>query len=236
MSAEDISICSMCQMPFDSHKEAVGHKCIEIKEEKIELGGTISDEKDFKDGCDLSENDSDYTPSIKKSKMKQGESNEKFKYDVKKRKGSTRNDIKLEIETNELKDKKQISSTISSTINSTISSTISANLELSEQFILFILKQVDEICENIENGDPDTKRSKEVNHNLNNAVISYRNMLDFEKELFDESEYYDDIGIESENEYDSTDIFHDSKVPEKKVKELKVSKNVPFVTLLFQIK
>ena len=164
MSAEDISICSMCQMPFDSHKEAVGHKCIEIKEEKIELGGTISDEKDLKDGCDLSE------------------------------------------------DKKQISSTISS------------NLELSEQFVLFILKQVDEICENIKNGDPDTKRSKEVNHNLNNAVISYRNMLDFEKELFDESEYYDDIGMESENEYDLTDIFHDSKVPEK---EPKVSEKCP---------
>ena len=215
MSAEDISICSMCQMPFDSQKEAVEHKCIEIKEEKIELGGTISDEKDFKDGCDLSENDSDYTLSIKKSKIKQGESNEKFKYDVKKRKGNTRNDIKLEIETNELKDKKQISSTISS------------NLELSEQFILFILKQVDEICENIKNGDPDTKRSKEVNHNLNNAVISYRNMLDFEKEIFDESEYYDDLGIESENEYDSTDIFHDSKVPEKKVKEPKVSRKCP---------
>ena len=221
MSAEDISICSMCQMPFDSHKEAVGHKCIEIKEEKIELGGTISDEKDFKDGCDLSENDSDYTPSIKKSKMKQGESNEKFKHDVKKRKGNTRNDIKLKIETNESKDKKQISSTISS------------SLELSEQFILFILKQVDEICENVKNGDPDTKRSKEVNHNLNNAVISYRNMLDFEKELFDESEYYDDIGIESENEYDSTDIFHDSKVPEKKVKEPKVSKKCPICDASF---
>ena len=159
MSAEDISICSMCQMPFDSHKEAVGHKCIEIKEEKIELGGTISDEKDLKDGCDLSE------------------------------------------------DKKQISSTISS------------NLELSEQFVLFILKQVDEICENIKNGDPDTKRSKEVNHNLNNAVTSYRNMLDFEKELFDESEYSNGLGMESKNEYDSTDIFHDSKVTEKKVKE-----------------
>ena len=141
MSAEDISICSMCQMPFDSHKEAVGYKCLEIKEEKIELGGTISYEKDFKDGCDLSENDSDYTPYIKKSKMKQGESNEKFKYDVKMRKENTRNDIKLKIETNEWKEKKQISSTISSTI--------SPNLELSEQFILFILKQVDEICENI---------------------------------------------------------------------------------------
>merc|ERR1712129_402594 len=158
---------------------------------------------------------------MRKSKMKQGESNGKFKYDVKKRKGNTRNDIKLEIESNELKDKKQISSTISS------------NLEVSEQFILFILKQVDEICENIKNVDPDTKRSKKVNHNLNNAVISYRNMLDFEKEIFGETEYYDDIGIESENEYDSTDIFNDSKVPEKKVKEPKVSKKCPICDASF---
>ena len=218
MSAEDISNCLMCQMPFDSHKEAVGHECIEIKEEKIELGATISNEKHFKDGCDLSENDSYYTTSIKKSKMKQGESNENFKYDAKKRKGNTRNDIKLKIETNESKDKKQNSSTISS------------SLELSEQFILFILKQVDEICENVKNGDPDTKRSKEVNHNLNNAVISYRNMLDFEKEVCDESEYYDDIGIESKNEYGSIDIFHASKVPEK---EPKVSEKYPICDASF---
>ena len=223
MSAEDISICSICQMPFDSHKEAVGHKCIEIKEEKIELGGTISDEKIFNDECDLSENDSDYTTSMKKSKIKRGESNEKFKCYVKKETGNTRNNIKLKIETNESKDKKQISSTISS------------SLELSEQFILFILKQVDEICENIKNGDPDTKRSKEVNHNLNNAVISYRNMLDFEKELFDESEYSNGLGMESKNEYDSTDIFHDSKVTEKKVKEAKVSKKCPICDASFSI-
>ena len=47
-------------------------------------------------------------------------------------------------------------------------------LELSEEFVTTILKQVDELCENIQIGDPDLKRTLEVNQNLNNAVGCYR--------------------------------------------------------------
>ena len=94
MSAEDIAICSMCDITFDSHDKVIGHTCIEIKEEKLEIEGMISDQEDIKDACYLSENDSEYCPIRKKSKrnnatkskIKEGQSNGKLKIDAKKRK------------------------------------------------------------------------------------------------------------------------------------------------------
>ena len=214
MSAEGIAICSICQMTFNSHEEVLGHTCIDIKEEKIEVADLISDNKDIKDECDLSENDSDYSPKRKKSKnsnytkgnIKQGKSIGKFKDDINRNLKNDGSEVILKVETNEFQDEKQNN----------------PNLELSEQFIVYILKQVDELCENIENGDPDTKRSREINQNLNNAVNPYRNILNFGKEIFVGSEYYDEI--EPENEYDVKDVFHDSKVLKENVGKTKVPK------------
>ena len=233
MSTEDIAICSICQMAFGSHEEVIGHICtkedkIKVTQEEIILDPTTNFKTTMnldyhelfdqlkQEESNLSENnDSDYSPNTKKSKRinaKKGKIKQIID-ELKKQKEKPNKDgpeIKPKLETNELQDEKQKNPFCSS------------NLELSEEFIVFILKQVDSLCENISNGDPDTKRSREVNQNLNNAVGSYRNILDFGKEIFDESEYYDDIGIESENEYGSKDIFHDSKVSEEKVKEQKV--------------
>ena len=58
-----------------------------------------------------------------------------------------------------------------------------SNLELTEDFIFFILRQVDVLCENIRNGDPDQERTIEVNKNLNNAVNCYRSKLDLGKNI-----------------------------------------------------
>merc|ERR1719350_2170737 len=49
------------------------------------------------------------------------------------------------------------------------------DLELTEEFISLILKQVDDLCENIQNGDPNVNRMLEVNQNLTNAVHCYSN-------------------------------------------------------------
>ena len=90
-------------------------------------------------------------------------------------------------------------------------------VELSEQFIEFILNQVDVLCETIKNGDPDILRTLEVNQKLNDAVDCYRIKLDPEKQIFDGSgygEYLDDIG----------DFLPDPNLPEKKVKVSKVPK------------
>ena len=233
MSAEDIAICSMCDITFNSHDEVIGHTCIEIKEEKLEM-------EDIKDACDLSENDSEYCPKRKKStrntttksKIKEGQSKRKFKIDAKKRKrnpknvseafkcskcvlsfsqkgslnrhvatihdGKKKNDVpkhhdldtndqtegKLELETNELQ------------VNEQKDEIVSSNIELSEQFIVLILKQVDKLCENIKYGDPDLERRMEVNENLNNAVSCYRNKIFLIESKLDRNE----VVIERENE------------------------------------
>ena len=56
-------------------------------------------------------------------------------------------------------------------------SSVNSYLELSEDFISSILKQVDELCDNIRNGDPDINRTIVVNDNLNNAVSCYKEKL-----------------------------------------------------------
>ena len=57
-------------------------------------------------------------------------------------------------------------------------------LDVSEEFLSKILKTVDELCDDIKNGDPDIERMLQVNLNLNNAVSCYKNMLSFRKQNF----------------------------------------------------
>ena len=131
MRAEDIAICSICQMTFGSHEEVLLHTCVERKEEKLKVEEMISDEKNNKVECDIFGN-------IKGSKKNNG--------------------VKIKVKTNEYQDERQNNDTFA----------------LSEQFIAFIIKQVDELCENIKTGDPDIKRTEEVTKNLNDAVhITY---------------------------------------------------------------
>ena len=46
--------------------------------------------------------------------------------------------------------------------------------ELSDEFLTTTLKLVDELCDNIRNGDPDIGRTREVNQKLNSAITCYR--------------------------------------------------------------
>ena len=78
----------------------------------------------------------------------------------------------------------------------------SANLDLSEEFIIFILQQVDELCENIKNGDPDIERVVEVNQGLNNVVSCYRNKLSPEKHVLIKSEIQDQYHLDDLNSFD----------------------------------
>jgi len=71
---------------------------------------------------------------------------------------------------------------------------------LFPDFVIFILRQVDELCENIRNGDPDLERTLEVNQNLNNAVYYYRSKLDQKKHVLIDSDQNADVGIESDDE------------------------------------
>ena len=53
MSAEEMGVCSICQMTFSSHEEVLGHNCVQIKEEKPEIDEekqlNFTREEDFKD-------------------------------------------------------------------------------------------------------------------------------------------------------------------------------------------
>ena len=51
---------------------------------------------------------------------------------------------------------------------------IEDDLDLADDFIDTVLKQVESLCETITNGDPNLQRKLEVNQNLNEAVSCYR--------------------------------------------------------------
>ena len=212
MSAEDIICCLNCHMTFSSHEE---HTCIEMKKARIEAPEFISNK----------ENESDNIPKMKKRKKdivkKKGifqvENSENFTVEARNKRESPKSpesDI-IDVETIKYQDEEQVSD--------------NSNLE---RFIATIIQQVDELCENIKTGDPDTKRSEDVNLKLKSAVDCYRSKFNTEKEIFVEIETvenYDEKGQGTlkirrpwtDDEFNSTDFLHDSKVPEKQAKESK---------------
>ena len=225
MSAENLACCLKCQMTFKTHEELFVHSCAQIKVEKPELEDDNSIEKytkllntfhqqDFKydiDHQDFSESDSDYSPKKKSKKEKKFgrtkvvKKKEKVKPNVRKieednpkvegKKKRGRPKIKKEKPNEEFDDKLNI-------LQDNICDGM--NLGLTEEFIIFILQQVDELCENIQNGDPDAQRKLEVNQNLNNAVSCYRSKLDLGKQLM----------VESDNELNKRDYADNDYYPE----------------------
>jgi hypothetical protein len=224
MSAEDrIDIaCWVCQMTYSNQEELSVHSCKQIKIEANEFEDQqknyINEADDLKYDIDSEENDSDYRPKRKKrkkinnlkkateqkndEKSVEGSSGERKKRAYKKRKTSK---VGIKEDMEELEYQEQLDFALGN----------QSDLELSEDFIVFILEQIDNLCENIKNGDPDTERTLEVNHNLNNAVSCYRNKLSKEKKILIKSEseeYYDHI----ESNVDSESKFELPKVKKKK--------------------
>ena len=67
----------------------------------------------------------------------------------------------------------------------------SAFMDISEEFLTKILKQVDELCNEIQSGDPDFKRTIDVNQNLNNAVSCYRvKLMEYKGEIGLRDDYF----------------------------------------------
>ena len=167
------------------------------------------------DPQELSEIDSDYSP--KKKKTKKEKKPKTTKVTRKKEK------VKLKLKTKKKipkVDKYQYEADYQKQLDL---ASYNSNLQLSEEFIIFILTQVDNLCENIKNGDPDVERTLEVNQSLNNAVTCYRNKLSLEKQILiksEDQEYYND---QIEPAYDSNhemfDENDDSKSQKRKKKE-----------------
>jgi len=185
MSAEDLACCLKCQMTFTTHEELFVHSCVFIKVETNDF--EESKELDFSKQWDFkreivqsnpSETESDYSPKKKKCKQRKMskrkiETVRKIGEDSQKTKGKMkRHNIKKEKPKYEFDEEPNI---LEEEKNTKLSEGM--NLDLTEEFIIFILQQVDELCENIKNGDPDDQRTLEVNQNLNNAVSCYRTKL-----------------------------------------------------------
>ena len=98
-----------------------------------------------------------------------------------------------------------------------------SELNLSEEFLSEILKQVNELCDNIKNGDPDSERTQKVSQNLNDAVNCYRTKLDLKNQITLESQdpkdidYNKDFLSESNNQsdFDTGDDENIDYVPTK---------------------
>ena len=181
--------------------------------EKAEKIVETFNQEEFKydmDPQELSESDSDYSPKKKKIKKekkskitKVGRKKEKVKLKPKKKISKV---VKYEYETDY---QKQLDLAL-----------CNSNLQLSEEFIIFILTQVDNLCENIKNGDPDVERTLEVNQSLNNAVTCYRNKLSLEKQILiksEDQEYYNDqIETTYDSNHETFDESDDSKSQKRK--------------------
>ena len=152
MSSEDIAGCSVCQITFSSHEEVLVHNCIQVKEENF----SDLDYVEIKDVQNILENGSNFSPKNKRRKKKI----------VERSVVNVKSEPKIEF----------IEETFGSEEIYTTNNT--SNLELLEEFIIAILKQVDELCQNVSSGDPDIKRTKYVNEKLNDVASCYRNALE----------------------------------------------------------
>ena len=94
------------------------------------------------------------------------------------------------------------------------------NLDLSDEFLTAILKQVDELCDNIKNGDPNVERTIEVSQKLNSAVTCYRVKL-LDKTSIKGDDFQDNFKYEvSPAELDSDSEYIPLKKKKKKKKIL----------------
>ena len=192
MNPEDIACCVVCQLTFSTHEELAGHACQQIKKEPKESSEDnkvqFEEQEDFKyeiNPPDFSENEENQ----ENQEIKEEEQKKVKKPKVKKPK-KKKPKVKVKEERSEFEYWNPL---IPLDPN---------NIELSEDFIFFILRQVDVLCENIRNGDPDQERTLEVNRDLNKAVSCYRSKLDskiqnFITESMDQ-DYYDNNDMDFE--------------------------------------
>ena len=96
------------------------------------------------------------------------------------------------------------------------------DLDLSEEFLSEILKQVDELCDATKKGYPNLEQTTIVNQNLNDAVSVYRDKLFLVETKFEETtenrDYCDDFPIESDKESleNNSDTEYEPVIKKKK--------------------
>ena len=252
MIAEDIACCLMCNTTFATHEELFVHSCAQIKLETNELEddkqlNDSCNQDNYKPDLDpdVIDNNLDYSPKRKNQKKKSivmkinDVSDEDSDYSPKKKKpkkigNDTKKRISLKKKLAEQKKKVGMWRSFQPIVNlkeetneldyeDQLDFCDNSDLELSEEFITLILKQVDDLCENIKNGDPNINRTLEVNQNLNYAVHCYSNYyrryinkISVNKEKLiksEDQEYCDQSEANLESEY--KEVQYDNKNEKK---------------------
>ena len=181
MSHYNIACCVVCQMTFSNQEELSVQPCKQIKIEENEFEDQqenyVNKADDIKCKSVPQKSESDYIPKTKKRKkidklkkgMEQKNDEKRVKGNVgeyQKRAKNKRKPSKIGIkgDMGELENQEKLDFALGN----------HSDLELSEEFIIFILEQIDNLCENIKNGDPDIERTLEVNYNLNESTCLLR--------------------------------------------------------------
>ena len=145
MIAEDIACCLDCQMTFANHEELTVHSCHQIKTEENSQITNFCDQENFEYELNPKEYaamDSDYNQrELIKIKNKMQKKITQVVQDSKRSAGKQNTKVVpktyVKEETNALDLNKQLNFTYDS------------NLELSEEFITFILRQIDELVKTL---------------------------------------------------------------------------------------
>jgi hypothetical protein len=239
--AEDIASCLMCNTTFETHEERFVHTCAQIKTESNELDNEKQtnsfDPENFKsdmnpdflehnliygfkgkkekksnmiESKNVSGEDSDYSP-IKKKQVKRNTTKKQIQKRLSCEKTDQKKNFGKQKSFQPIVDPKKETSELE--YEDQFDFCENYDLELTEEFITLILKQVDDLCENIQNGDPNMDRTLEVNQNLNNAVHCYRTHYAKNRNKNSVDNYYV-IKAEGQEYYDHTEVYLDSDYKE----------------------
>ena len=240
MSKEQIASCPLCQLTFSNHEELFVHSCEQIKVETYEF-----EDKKHSAFFEQSNEDVEKPTLNKKPKRKlvmcricnkpfEGNYKSKRHEKVHIKKGQMIPPDEVfephtNTETPELKTKVEIQEVEDFKVEEHYDLEYS-DLDLSEEFLSAILKQVDELCDAIKNGDPNLEQTTIVNQNLNSAVSVYRDKLflfdtKFEETTDNNRDYCDDFPIDSDKESLENDSDTENEPVIKKMKSSKSTDN-----------
>ena len=158
------SICQNCNLTFENNEQLTSHSCIKQEEQ------------------DSKENQVNiFEPAL----------GQLLDVKIEEKNDETDENKPLKVKKTRKKTKKGVSLIDFPTLPSHLMENYH-DLELSEEFLINILKYVDELCNTISNGDPILERTMIINQNLINSVSFYRSVLEDVKNKPEDMEYFNE--------------------------------------------
>ena len=172
LSSHESSICQNCNLTFENNEQLTSHSCIKQEEQ------------------DSKENQVNiFEPAL----------GQLLDVKIEEKNDETDENKPLKVKKTRKKTKKGVSLIDFPTLPSHLMENYH-DLELSEEFLINILKYVDELCNTISNGDPILERTMIINQNLINSVSFYRSVLEDVKNKPEDMEYFNENEALSDND------------------------------------